>query len=643
LPQFRNISDSRPIGSALSPALVGTKYLSTAFQFFIIDATGTFAVDKSTGVLTTLQTLNANTVNSYTLSLRLTDCSSIQVDGTCIGLSNYPYCPVTISIIETNAAPTFSAASFSISVPEGSSPSTAIGSRISAADTNPSQTIAYSITSCLPLDPRTGKCSFTVDSFGQIFYSGPVDLLYNESLVYPTTPQTYNVILTATDSGVPKLSASTTVYILVTQIRPRITPPVGTIIPRTAVAGTVILNLNTAAITWFPLSRGNLRFFQAGTVLSVDSGSGEPVFVVSDTAGTISLATPAPTFNYNNKSTFVLPVYARDFSTGATSTTVNVVISLQHFNRPPSWSSGLSSANLVAPMQQDGVFGVPLQNYVADADTSVVGITESFSFAVIKYTGIDDIGNFLGFWNAATSTCIGNPSAGVPGAKVPGNGQLCITTAGRTYRDFVYSSPVPTTFQFLITVSDAGIDGASVTVNTTITFSVGPNLQPNTIGFFNLSVVEHSPISTVVTLLDGVTSAVLFASSPVCLTTDTLVDCIENNFTFEVIPRGENVNKPWPFYVTQIPASTVSPWQNAPYNTRLARAQIRVGSDGPIHFSSFNNEGEFRVYYGTIILTDNRIGVPNGMVTSSNVQINVKYKAENPFFSPLVTRPPAAA
>jgi hypothetical protein len=642
-PQFRNISDSRPIGSALFPALVGTRYQNVPFQFFIIDSTGTFSVDRSTGVLTTLQTLNANTVNSYTLSLRLTDCSSSLGDGTCFGLSNYPYCPVTISIIETNAAPTFSAATFSISVPEGSSPSTAIGSRISAADTNPSQTIAYSITSCLPLDPRTGKCSFTVDSFGQIFYSGPVDLVYNESLVYPTTPQTYNVILTATDSGVPKLSASTTVYILVTQIRPRITPPVGTIIPRTAVAGAVILNLNTAAITWFPLSRGNLRFFQAGTVLSVDSGNGEPVFVISDTAGTISLATPAPTFNYNNKSTFVLPVYARDFSTGATSTTVNVVISLQHFNRPPSWSSGLSSANLVAPMQQDGVFGVPLQNFVVDADTSVVGITESFSFAVIKYTGIDDIGNFLGFWNVATSTCIGNPSAGVPGAKVPGNGQLCITTAGKTYRDFVYSSPVPTTFQFLITVSDAGIDGASVTVNTTITFSVGPNLQPNTIGFFNLSVVEHSPISSVVNLLDGVTSAVLFASSPVCLTTDTQVDCIENNFTFEVIPRGENVNKPWPFYVTQIPASTAPPFANAPYNTRLARAQIRVGSDGPIHFSSFNNEGEFRVYYGTIILTDNRIGVPNGMVTSSNVQINVKYKAENPFFSPLVTRPPAAA
>ena len=642
LPQLRNISDSRPIGSALSPALVGTRYQGVPFQFFIIDSTATFALDRSTGVLTTLKTLNANAVNSYTLSLRVTDCSAALGDGTCVGLSNFPYCPVTINIIETNAAPTFTTPTNSIAVPEGSVPSTLVGGRITAADTNPTQTIVYSISSCLPLDPRTGRCSFTVDSFGQIIYSGPVDLLFNESLVYPTSPRTYNVVLVATDSGTPKLSASTIVYILVDQIRPRITPPSNIIIPRGMLAGSVIVNLNTVAITWFPLNRGNLRFFQAGTVLSVDGPNGEAVVVISDTAGTISLATPAPTFNYNNKSTFVVPVFARDFSTGATSATVNVIISLQHFNRPPSWSSGVASANLVAPMQQGGVFGVPLQNFVVDPDTSVVGISESFSFAVIKYTGMDDIGNFLGFWNSATSTCIGN-SVGVPGIKVVGNGQLCITTAGATYRDFVYSSPVPTTFQFLVTVSDAGVNGPSVTVNTTITFAVGPNLAPNTIGFFNLSVVEHSPVSSVINLLDGVTPAVLFATSPICLTTDVNVDCIENNFTFEVIPRGENVNKPWPFYVTRIPASTVAPWQNAPYNTRLARAQLRVGSDGPVHFSSFNNEGEFRVYYGTLILTDNRIGVPNGMVTSRDIQINVIYKAENPFFSPFVTRPPATA
>jgi hypothetical protein len=641
LPQFRNITDNRPIGSALSPPLVGSRYLNVSFQFSIIDSTGTFAVNRDTGVLTTLKNLNFNAVNSYSLSLILTDCSTIN-NGECIGLSNFPYCPVTITIIETNVAPTFSSPTFSISVPDGSSPSTAVGDRIPASDTNPSQSITYSITSCLPLDPRTGRCSFTVDAFGQIFYSGPVDLLFNESLVYPTTPRTYNVILTATDSGVPRLSASVPVGILVSQIRPRITPPVGTIIPRTAVAGTVILNLNTVAITWFPLTRSNLRFFQAGPVLTVDTGGGESVFVISDTAGTISLSTPAPTFNFNNKSTFIVPVFARDFSTGATSATVNVIISLQHFNRPPSWSSALASANLVAPMQQDGVFGVPLQNFVVDPDTSVVGITESFSFSVIRYTGMDNIGNFLGFWNAATSTCISN-TVGAASARVPGNGQLCITTTGRTYRDFVFTAPVPTTFEFLISVSDAGVNGASFSANATIVFSVGPNLLPNTIGFFNLTIVEHSPVASFVNLLDGVTPAVLFGASPVCTTTDTSVDCIENKFSFDVIPRGENVNKPWPFYVTQIPAPLVGPWQNTPFNTRLARAQLRVGSDGPIHFSSFNDEGEFRVYYGTVVLTDNRIGVPNGMVATNDIQINVLYKPEPPFFSPSVVRPPATA
>ena len=322
--QTLNISDSALPGAALSPALTGTHPQSLSFTFALADPSNTFVVNSASGIVSIAAgapAFNYNARSSYSLALTLTDTQS---------RSNYPACAVTVVLIETNKPPVFSPSTVALTIAEGAAPGASVGMALFVADPNMQQRQLFSLPSCAPL--AAGSCPWKVDSAtGQVTYSWLTPLVYNDALTYAAGPQTFALTVSTVDSGVPPLGASAAVTVRIVNIAPRLYFPVvslpgnGTVTLQ-PVGALVLASLNTPAIVWLPASypRSGLTFSTTGTT----TAEGANAFAVS-ADGNVSVATPAPVFNYATRAVFYLPITVADSSTGR-STTANLTIMMTH-------------------------------------------------------------------------------------------------------------------------------------------------------------------------------------------------------------------------------------------------------------------------------------------------------------------------
>jgi hypothetical protein len=134
----RSTLDTAKPGARLLPALAASHPQNKALAFSLYDATGTFAVNATTGVVSLRPDAGALDVNvqaSYVLPFTVTDAD---------GRTASAY--LTVTVVETNRPPYFPAPSYALTVPEGALGGAALQPPVSAADPNLRDSLAYRIT-----------------------------------------------------------------------------------------------------------------------------------------------------------------------------------------------------------------------------------------------------------------------------------------------------------------------------------------------------------------------------------------------------------------------------------------------------------------------------------------------------------------
>jgi hypothetical protein len=588
--QTLSVLDSAVAGTQLAPGLVASHpQLGRTLTFSLTDPSGSFGVNGSTGVVYVLPgaAFNADVKASYVMTVTVTD-----------NVLKTASAQLTVAVIETNKAPRFAAASYALSVNEYAASGAAVGAVVAVDPNGANDLLTYAIASCAPLAIGGSQCPFVINPLTAMIsvavFPGAGPLVFNASASY-ATPFSVTLNVTARDSGNPPPAYSnwTTVNVLIANIMPRLAPTAPTTILANLSGGQTVLNLAPLAYAAYGSARLNYSISNAFTA------EGALAFSVSSLTGTVAVATfPSPTWNYNTRSVFTFTAVATDTVLAASSpanarslpTTYTVM--LAHVNQPPAFNASLASTYLAptAVERKSGTVGSPLSLAVADPDLAL-GIGEALTFSILS----GNTGNTF--------------------AIVPASGQLYV--ADNASATFIF----PNVFSLLVQVQDAGIDGPRFTATARVNVTVAVTGVLPSLNFFNFSVAEHSAVGTVVGLVTG--------TSPTCLPTD--LTCPQSVFSYAFEPAGLNINEPWPFSMSTVVAAP------------LRKGQISV-APGLLFYSPFRGSNTFQVYTGTVTLTETRLGwtgIP--LVTTAPVQINVLWRAEPPFFSPLVTVPPASA
>lgn len=595
--QYLNISEAATPGTALGQPLLGSHPTGEKFFFSLVDPTGTFVVNNITGVVSVSSTsgpLSFGSRSMYNCQLSLTTAS---------GVTNYPSCPVTITLLQIPRPPAFLQGTFALSVPEGALPGAVVGTPLAATSPNAGKPIVFGVVSCTPL--VAGRCLFAVDGLsGQVSYAGSVPLAWDSTLVYAGA-QSFNLNVSVTINEY-QMSGTATVNVQIINIAPRLNLPAFLSLPSLLVGSQLVLAVSNYTILPAGYSFSAVTF--DGTALTrypATTAEGGQLFTM-DPTGQLTLVPVLPAVNYNTRSTFILQLAVR-YLTSAT-TKQNITVYLAHINRPPSWPATTYIASVYAAEVSPyaSPIGSPLSTLVSDPDLSLPMVNERLTYSIVGGNTDSTFGLL-----ASSGACLAEGA--VSGVGV--NGQLCVNSS--TSKSFMYFAPPSINSFFLnVSVTDAGVDGPAYTAYGIVNVTVSPSTAPSTMPFFNLTVVEHSAVGTTVGFVVG--------QSPVCLSPS---QC-DSVFSYSIAPL--TAGPPFPFAITTVPASP------------LAHGQVTIiGGQGPINYSPYAGQGNFRTYMAVVTLTETRVGIPYQLTYTGSLQINVLYRAENPFFNPAVV-PPAA-
>ena len=494
--------------------------------------------------------------------------------------NKFSTCPVTVAVQTVNHACSFGSTALSVSMNDGTRGGSIL-TQIAAADQDNNQVLAYYLTSCAPL--YSYGCPFVLDSAtGNLQISTSVG-----TFTYDSTKATaFSLTVAARDNGVPPLNCSGAVTVQVVNIAPRLALPTTLTTPGFAAGGTIgqlVTNLNGSVVLPSGQTRANLVFTPSQAL----TFEGAPALQLSATGDVTVIGN---SWNLQTTQVLQLPVVMTDYTTGQTASgTLNVA--LTHYNQPPVWAANASVLTLSVISATPGPFGPPLLRYVYDWDILNSAKGDNLTFAI-------------------TTGNVNNVFA--VGAKT---GQLTVINAGAV--NLVYGSPA---FALGVRVTDAGIDGQAYSTDASVTVNIVPLQQPPTLlAAYAFSVPEHSLVGTAV-------GGVILGTTPVPCNAPATCSI----FSYALSPAGGNVNQPFPFSLASVAGSP---------SWALAGAQVVV-SGAPINFVPFNGQGLFALYNATLTLTEQRLGV-GALSVSVPLTIAVTYVAEAPFFSQLVTQPPA--
>ena len=491
-------------------------------------------------------------------------------------------CPVTIAVQAVNRPPSFGSTALAASVNDGTR-SGSIVVQISIADLDNNQVLAYYVTSCAPV--YSYGCPFVIDSAtGILTVSASATagvFTYNSSL-----PTAFTLALLARDNGVPPLNGTGSLTVQVINIAPRFVLPTTLTTPGSAAGGTIgllVVNLNSSVV----LPSGQPRTGLVFTPSQALTFEGAPALQLSGT-GDVTVISNA--WNLQTTQVLRLPVLVTDLFNGQTaSATLNVA--LTHYNQPPAWAANSSVLTLSVIESTAGPVGPPLLSFVYDWDLLNSATGDNMTFTI-------NSGNVNGVFAIGART-----------------GQLTVVNASAV--NLVFGNPA---FVLSVRVTDAGINGPAYASDASVTVNIVPTQAPPSLApAYAFSVPEHSIVGTAVGgVIRGTTPDLCVAQSTCSI------------FSYTLSPAGNNINQPFPFSLLPVVGSP---------SWALAGTQVVV-SGAPINFVPFNGQGLFSLYNATLTLTEQRQGV-GSLSVSSPLTIAVTYVAEPPFFSPLVTQPPA--
>ncbi|KAL3853661.1 hypothetical protein ACJMK2_017186 [Sinanodonta woodiana] len=291
-------------------------------------ASGAFAIDPSTGIVTVSGSLDMETTQIYTVLIKATDAGSSP------GPLSSTY-TLTVSITDVNdKTPSCTSSLYSASVSEDASSGTSV-TQITCTDndfSSPNKDLSYAITN------GNSGTAFSISSTGEVTTVNSLDR---------ETTSNYLLVIEVTDLGTPAFTTTTTLTITVTDVNDN--APVFTGGPTFTASVSEGSALGHTVIT---VSASDADTGLAGAVgYSIFSGNAEGKFGLSRSTGDLEIV---DLLDYETTSSYTLVLYAVDkgASPHTASATVSITVTNVNDNTP-----SCSAALYVGTVSEDAVIG----------------------------------------------------------------------------------------------------------------------------------------------------------------------------------------------------------------------------------------------------------------------------------------------
>ena len=301
-----------------------------------------FSVSSATGLVTTTQPLDYETVGSYTLTIAVTDGTASATEA------------LSITVIDTNDAPTFTGASYTASVVENDAAAAVYN--VSATDGDSSDSVTFTLTG-------TGSTDFSLNPT-----TGVVTL--TRALDYETTPS-YYLTVRACDSNGGVATTSLNVTVVDQNDSPQfLSAPYIVNIGENLPVGTTIIKV--VANDHDP----------SDTLTYSLSGTNNNHFNIGSNTGVITTAQELDRENINSYSLTV------SVSDGTVTVTEGITIGVDNANDAPAFSDAPYNASVNENVNSGSVFTVSATDGDGDAISfSLYGLGSEF-FSIHASTGV---------------------------------------------------------------------------------------------------------------------------------------------------------------------------------------------------------------------------------------------------------------
>ena len=253
------------------------------------NADGRFAIDGSTGAVTTAAALDYENTSSYALAVQADDGNG----GTATATVN-----VSVTDVDENSAPEFGSDSYNFSVAEDAATGSAVGS-VSATDAD-SDTLSYTITA------GNADGRFAIDgSTGAVTTAAALD--------YENT-SSYALAVQADDGNGG--TATATVNVSVTDVDENSAPEFGSDSYNFSVAEDAATGSAVGSVSATDADSDTLSY-------TITAGNADGRFAIDGSTGAV---TTAAALDYENTSSYALAVQADDGNGGTATATVNVSV-----------------------------------------------------------------------------------------------------------------------------------------------------------------------------------------------------------------------------------------------------------------------------------------------------------------------------
>jgi len=337
-----------------------------------------FSINSATGAITTQATLDFDTTTSYTLTVRATDSGAPSV-------TTYQTI-VSVSLTDVNDnAPTFTQTSYSVSVSESATTSSAVLT-IVATDgdkTSANNVVTYTITG------GSGSGNFTIGkNTGVLSTKGKLDYEKSDSLT---------LTVEARDNGTPSLSSSKVVNVAITDVNdntPQFDAPVYiAYVPITAALNTPVLTMAAADLdgtsannqVTFTIDDGAYGHFAVSSTDRSSSLQTAYVYVTGD-------LTEDPVLDDDGPIVYWLTINAQDNGSPSRSNTTLMIIHVEE-NTAPFFQEGADFSTTISSSSSVGDFVTA----AAASDDN-----QSIPFGVVTYSFGSSTGSVPFAINAAT-------------------------------------------------------------------------------------------------------------------------------------------------------------------------------------------------------------------------------------------------
>ena len=306
---------------------------------------------SSTGLVTTTQTLDKETVDSYSINVTVSDGSASVTE------------VVTITVIDTNDAPTFSNAPYTANVGEGDAAAAVYTA--SAVDEDSGDSLSFSLSG-------TGSTDFTIDSA-----TGVITL--TSSLDYETK-QSYTLNLRVSDGNGGVGTTTLTVTVIdANDVPVLLSAPYSVSVAENQPIGTTVLNV------------GATDQDPSDTLTFSLSGSNNAHFSIGSSTGVI---TTAQALNRESVNSYSLTVSVSD---GTTSANESLTIAVNNANDAPTFSNAPYNASVNENGSSGSIYTVSATDGDGDSIAYSIYGTGSEHFSVHSSSGLVSLVDALDF------------------------------------------------------------------------------------------------------------------------------------------------------------------------------------------------------------------------------------------------------